>query len=223
MFGEIAAVYDRLDTVMTGGFDRRWRAAAAEAAALSRGDRALDVACGTGKLSALLARCVGRFGEVVGVDVAEPMIEAARRRLAGVEGVSFVRGDALALPFDDGSFDAATIAFGMRNLADFEAGFRELRRAVRPGGRVVCLELTQPAPRWWGRVFLAGFGRAAPILGAMAGVGPTYRYLPASLEGFPDAERMAATMRAAGLAGVHYRRLGLGTVALHVGVVPGDR
>lgn len=220
MFGAIAPVYDRLNTLMTAGADGRWRSVAADATELRRGDSALDVACGTGKLSAVLAGRVGPFGRVVGLDVTPQMIELARRAHPDLVQLAFVEGDALGLPFEDGAFDAATIAFGLRNLADFEAGFREMARVVRPGGRVVCLELTLPRPRLWGRLFHAGFRRIAPILGGLAGAPDAYGYLPASLDGFPDAERLAATMRTAGLSGVRYRRLGLGSVALHVGTVP---
>jgi demethylmenaquinone methyltransferase / 2-methoxy-6-polyprenyl-1,4-benzoquinol methylase len=220
MFGAIAPVYDRLNTIMTAGADRRWRSAAGDAAGLGKGDRAIDVACGTGKLTAMLGTHVGPFGRVVGLDVAPGMLDRARRAHADLVQVEFVEGDALALPFDAGAFDAATIAFGLRNLADFEAGFREMARVVRPGGRVVCLELTLPRPGWWGRLFHATFRRAAPFLGAVAGTGSAYRYLPRSLDGFPDADRLVRTMRAAGLAGVRYRRFGLGSVALHVGTVP---
>ncbi len=220
MFGAIAPVYDRLNTVMTAGADGRWRRAAADAATLRPGDRALDVACGTGKLTALLAARVGPFGRAVGLDVTPEMVEAARGVYSDLVQCEFVQGDALALPFAAGDFDAATIAFGLRNLADFEAGFREMARVVRPGGRVVCLELTLPRPRWWGWVFHATFRRAAPVLGGLAGAGTAYRYLPESLDGFPDADRMVGIMRAAGLRGVRYRRFGLGSVALHVGTVP---
>jgi len=106
------------------------------------------------------------------------------------------------------------------NLADFEAGFRELRRVVRPRGRVVCLELTMPRPRWWGRIFQTSFRRLAPLTGKVFGGRSAYHYLPASLEGFPNPEQLAATMRRVGLVDVSYRRLGLGSVALHAGVVP---
>ncbi len=220
MFDAIAPVYDRLNTVMTAGSDGRWREAAARATGLGPGDRGLDVACGTGKLSAVLARRVGPFGRVVGVDVSPGMLTLARATFADLVQVEFVEGDALRLPFPDRTFDAASIAFGLRNLADFEAGFREMARVVRPGGRIVCLELTLPRPRWWGRLFHATFRRAAPILGGLAGAHDAYRYLPGSLDGFPEADHLVDTMRSAGLRGVRYRRMGLGSVALHVGAVP---
>lgn len=220
MFDRIAPVYDRLNTVMTFGSDGRWRRAAVRATGLAAGDRAIDVACGTGKLSAALAAQVGPFGRVVGVDLAPAMIELARREQPSIVQLEFEVANALALPFEDDAFDAATIGFGMRNLSDFEAGFREMARVVRPGGRVVCLELSVPRPRMWGRVFHGTFRRAAPLLGAVFGQRDAYRYLPTSLDGFPEPRRLAATMRAAGLAGVSFRRLGLGSVALHVGTVP---
>ena len=144
MFDSIAPVYDRINTLMTGGLDGRWRRAAVKAAGLARGGRALDVACGTGKLTAALGRAVGPEGSVIGVDLSPMMLSEARRAVGDLPGVEFVLGNALALPVEDGSFDAATIAFGLRNLASFEDGFREMARAVRSGGRVVCLELSVP-------------------------------------------------------------------------------
>jgi len=221
LFDEIAPVYDRLNTVMTFGADRRWRRAAADAAGLLAGGAAIDVAAGTGKLAAALAERVGPFGRILAVDLSARMIERGNAALPDLVQLEFRQADALDLPVEDGEFDAATIAFGLRNLSDFEAGFRELRRVVRPGGRVVCLELTMPRPRPWGRLFLAGFRRLAPLAGRIAGRSRRYAYLPASLEGFPDAETLAATMRRVGLVDVRVRRLGLGSVALHVGVVPG--
>ncbi len=223
MFDRIAPVYDRLNTVMTAGADGRWRRAAVEAAALRAGGAAVDVACGTGKLTIALAERVGPFGRAVGVDLSPRMLELARSTRPDLIQVSFVEGDALDMPLESDTFDAATIAFGLRNLADFEAGFRELARVVRPGGRVVCLELTIPRPRWWGRLFHGTFRRIAPLLGAAFGARDAYRYLPTSLDRFPDADGLAATMRSAGLVGVRFRRMGLGSVALHVGVVPGPQ
>ncbi len=220
MFDEIAPVYDRLNTVMTAGRDAAWRRAAVRATGVGRGAAVLDAACGTGRLTGLLADLVGPFGRVVGVDLSERMIARARRESRDVVQLEFQVASVLALPFDDGSFDAATIAFGLRNLPDYEAGFRELARVVRPKGRVVCLELTVPRPRVWGRIFLATFRRLAPLAGRIFGVGETYRYLPASLEDFPTPDELAATMARAGLEEVAYRTLGLGSVALHVGVKP---
>ncbi len=221
MFDEIAPVYDRLNTVMTAGGDGRWRRAAVAATRLRAGDRALDAACGTGKLSVALAERVGPFGTVVGLDLAPAMIEHARAAAGDLVQLEFMVGDALALPFDDGCFDAATIAFGLRNLADFKAGFREISRVVRPGGRVVCLELSLPRPRAWGAIYHATFRGLAPLAASVFGHGATYRYLPTSLDGFPDADALAATMERVGLGEVTFRRLALGAVALHVGVVRG--
>ncbi len=220
MFDAIAPVYNRVNTLMTAGGDGRWRRAAADAAELEPGASVVDVACGTGKLSATLAGRVGPFGRVVGIDLAPAMVAAAGATYNDLVQLSFRVGNALALPFSDGEFDAATIAFGLRNLADFEAGFRELARVVRPDGRVVCLELSMPPQRGWGRFFRSSFGRMAPLVAGVFGHGREYRYLPNSLDGFPDAVALAATMRAAGLSDVGFRRLALGAVALHTGRVP---
>jgi demethylmenaquinone methyltransferase/2-methoxy-6-polyprenyl-1,4-benzoquinol methylase len=219
MFDSIAPVYDRMNTIMTAGLDGRWRRAAVRAARVSSGGSALDVACGTGKLTAALAAAVGTSGRVVGVDVSTAMLEQARRAFGELRQVEFVAGNALALPFEADCFDAATIAFGLRNLASFEDGFREMARVVRPGGRVVCLELTTPRPRIAGRLYSAVFGRMAPFVGTAFGRRQAYSYLPHSLEGFPSAEELAETMRRVGLANVTVRRLALGAVALHSGEV----
>ena len=221
MFDAIAPVYDRVNTVMTFGADARWRRVAVEAARLPPGASAIDVACGTGKLAVELAERVGPFGRVLAVDLSPVMIGRASAAYRDLVQLEFRVGNALSLPAADAEFDAATIAFGMRNLARYEDGFRELRRVVRPGGRVVCQELTMPRPRLWARVFQTSFRVAAPLAGRLLGRSSAYRYLPASLEGFPDPEQLAATMRRAGLTEVTYRRLGLGSVALHTGVVPG--
>jgi demethylmenaquinone methyltransferase/2-methoxy-6-polyprenyl-1,4-benzoquinol methylase len=223
MFDRIAPVYDRLNTTMTAGADGRWRSAAVRATGIGTAATAVDVACGTGKLTRALAERVGPAGRVVGIDLSPGMLQVAAAELRDLPQVRLEVGDALALPLPDDAADAATIAFGLRNLSDFEAGFRELARVVRPGGRVVCLELTQPRPRWWGHVFRVAFRVMAPVLGGAHGVRDAYRYLPTSLEGFPDARSLAASMRRAGMVDVRYRRMGLGTVALHVGTVPPSR
>ncbi|MGA3029399.1 MAG: ubiquinone/menaquinone biosynthesis methyltransferase [Candidatus Limnocylindrales bacterium] len=219
MFDSIAPVYDRMNTLMTAGLDGRWRRVAVRATRLSRGGSALDVACGTGKLTAALAGAVGPEGRVVGVDISPGMLDEARRVFGELTGVEFRLGNALDLPVAAGSFDAATIAFGLRNLASFEDGFREMARVVRSGGRVVCLELSVPRPRFIGRVYTGAFRAAAPVLGAIFRRHDAYSYLPHSLEGFPAAEELAATMRRVGLQDVSFKRLAFGAVALHVGTV----
>ena len=219
MFDSIAPVYDRMNTLMTAGLDGRWRRAAVRAAGLSRGGTVLDVACGTGKLTAALAGAVGPEGRVVGVDISTAMLDEARRAFGELPGVEFRPGNALALAFEDGSFDAATIAFGLRNLASFEDGFREMARVVRSGGRLVCLELSVPRPRFMGRFYTGAFRITAPVIGTLFRRRAAYSYLPHSLDGFPTAEELAATMRRVGLRDVSFKRLALGAVALHVGTV----
>ena len=219
MFDSIAPVYDRMNTLMTAGLDGRWRRAAVRAARLSRGGSALDVACGTGKLTVALAGAVGPEGRVLGVDLSPAMLDQARLAFGELVGVEFRVGNALALPVADQSFDAATIAFGLRNLSSFEDGFREMARVVRSGGRVVCLELSVPRPRLAARVYEGTFRVMAPVVGTLFRRRTAYRYLPHSLDGFPAAEEIAATMRRVGLRDVSFRRLALGAVALHVGTV----
>jgi demethylmenaquinone methyltransferase/2-methoxy-6-polyprenyl-1,4-benzoquinol methylase len=221
MFDSIAPVYDRMNTIMTAGLDGGWRKAAIRATRLSAGGAALDVACGTGKLTCALGRVVGPGGRAVGLDFAPAMVAAARHACGDLPAVEFVEGNALCLPFEANTFDAATIAFGLRNLSDFGKGFGEMARVVRPGGRVVCLELT--TPRFAGRLYRAVFGRMAPAIGTLFGKRDAYAYLPHSLEGFPSADELAGVMRGVGLLDVTVRRLGFGTVALHSGVVPAER
>jgi demethylmenaquinone methyltransferase/2-methoxy-6-polyprenyl-1,4-benzoquinol methylase len=227
MFGRIARRYDLMNTVMTGGQDALWRRHAVRAARPPRDGRALDVGTGTAKLALALARAMPT-GFVVGVDVAEPMLRRAlpglRRLLPGPSRdqagarVSLALADALALPFPDDSFDCATTAFMIRNVADVGAAFSELRRVVRPGGRVVCLELTQPHLPLWAPLFGLYFGRAVPLVGRLvAGDAAAYSYLPESVAAFLRPEGVAAEMARAGLARVRWRRLGFGTVTLHVG------
>lgn len=212
MFDRIAPVYDFMNTVMTLGLDARWRRAAARAADLDGSGRALDVACGTGALTEELAR----GAEVAGIDLSPRMVERARRRVpSGRFGV----GDALALPFPDGSFDAATIGFGLRNMPDYRACLVEMARVVRPDGRVVVLEIAAPegGPLAW--LLRAWFERVVPLLGRVAGAPDAYRYLPASVRAYPDPVSVAELMRGAGMTEVRWRRLRPGLVTLHVGRV----
>ncbi len=210
MFDRIAPVYDAMNRLMTAGLDRRWRRETA-AAVVRPGDRVLDACCGTGDL-ALAAADAG--GTVTGADFSEEMLARARRKSDGVE---WVQADALALPWEDGSFDAATVGFGVRNLADLEAGLRELRRVLRPGGRLGVLEITQPqgALRPFFRLW---FDRVVPLAGRILPGGAAYTYLPASVRRFPGPDDLADALRRAGFGDVHYRLFAGGIVALHSGV-----
>jgi demethylmenaquinone methyltransferase/2-methoxy-6-polyprenyl-1,4-benzoquinol methylase len=209
MFDRISPVYDAMNRTMTAGLDQRWRRATV-AAVVHPGDRVLDACCGTGDLAIAAARAGAR---VTGVDFSERMLERARRKAPEVE---WVQGDALALPFSDGSFDAATVGFGVRNLDDLEAGLAELRRVLRPGGRLGILEITRPsgllAPfyRLW-------FDGVVPLLGKALPGGAAYTYLPASVRRFPGPDELAGMLRAAGFDDVRWRTFAAGIVALHIG------
>jgi demethylmenaquinone methyltransferase/2-methoxy-6-polyprenyl-1,4-benzoquinol methylase len=217
MFDRITPAYDRMNRVMSMGMDGLWRARAVRCAGLAPGASAIDVCCGTGDLAIELLDAVSSRGRVVGLDFSERMLEAARAKSSQIE---WIRGDALDLPFADGEFDAATVGFGVRNLPDIERGFRQMARVVRAGGRVVCLELTEP-PRLVAPFARVWTDRAVPLLGRLvAREADAYRYLPASVRRFPPAAELAAIMREAGLERVQYRRLSGGAVALHVGTVP---
>jgi len=219
MFDRIAPRYDLMNRLMAVGLDGRWRRLAAAAADVSLGSRALDVCTGTGDLAFELATRVGPTGTTVGVDFSEEMLVRARAK-AQAKGVTttFQAADALALPFDDDAFDAATIAFGARNLADLGRGLAEMARVVRPGGRVVVLEITTP-----GRLrALHGlwFDRLVPRLGAIVGGDRVaYGYLPASAKRFPTPPELAGEMSVAGLDDVRWRTFMGGIVALHQGRV----
>jgi demethylmenaquinone methyltransferase/2-methoxy-6-polyprenyl-1,4-benzoquinol methylase len=213
MFDRIAPVYDAMNRLMTAGLDRSWRRLAAQAV-VRPGDRVLDACCGTGDL-ALAAEREG--GIVTGLDFSEPMLERARRKSRSVE---WVRGDMLALPFADGSFDAATVGFGVRNLDGLERGLAELRRVLRPGGRLAILEITQP--RGLLRPFFTiWFDRVVPLLGRVLPGGRAYTYLPASVRRFPDADGLTALMRESGFEDVGVRLLAGSIVALHTGTARG--
>jgi demethylmenaquinone methyltransferase / 2-methoxy-6-polyprenyl-1,4-benzoquinol methylase len=208
MFDRISPVYDPMNRLMTAGLDRRWRRLTV-AAAVRPGDRVLDACCGTGDLALEAQRAGGR---VTGLDFSGRMLERARRKSSAVQ---WVRGDVLALPFSDGSFDAVTVGFGIRNVADLEAGLRELARVLRPGGRLGCLEITRP--RGLLRPFFAvWFDGLVPLAGKVLPGGAAYTYLPASVRRFPGPEDLAEAMRRAGFVEIGWRLLGGGIVALHV-------
>jgi demethylmenaquinone methyltransferase / 2-methoxy-6-polyprenyl-1,4-benzoquinol methylase len=218
MFDRIAGLYDRMNTVMTAGLHHQWRRRAADLAALEPGGRALDVATGTGDLAIELATRAGPTGEVVAVDFSERMLELARDKTHGLP-IRFEAANALALPFKDDEFDAATVGFGARNFSDLGQGLRELARVVRPGGRVVVLEITTPTRPPLSTFFELWFERAVPALGRLAGDAPAYSYLPQSVRRFPGPEALAEVMWRCGLSEIRYVLTAGGIIALHVGVV----
>src|SRR3954451_23928709 len=212
MFDRIASVYDLLNRVMTVGMDQRWRERAVDVA--NAPARALDVATGTGDLAIALQ---ARGAQVVGVDFAEQMLEIARRKAPELE---FRTGNALALDFADNEFDAATVGFGARNFDDLDRGLRERARVVKPGGRVVVLEITQPQrpPLSW--FFRLWFDTAVPAIGRAVRQPEAYRYLPDSVRRFPPPDALAAALSGAGLVEVRYVITAGGIIGIHSGTVP---
>jgi demethylmenaquinone methyltransferase/2-methoxy-6-polyprenyl-1,4-benzoquinol methylase len=238
MFDRIAGVYDLMNTAMTAGLHHSWRARAADLARVGPGSRVLDVATGTGDLAIELARRVAPAGEVVGSDFAEGMLDRARAKAAsaGPAGAPrFEWGDALALPYPDDCFDAATVAFGARNFEDLGRGLAEMARVVRPGGRVVVLEITTPSRPPLSYFYRLWFDRLVPALGAVAGtlaartrgdsgaagIAAAYTYLPNSVRRFPGPWELAAELERAGLADIHWLLTAGGIVAIHAGTVAG--
>jgi demethylmenaquinone methyltransferase/2-methoxy-6-polyprenyl-1,4-benzoquinol methylase len=216
MFARIAARYDAMNVLMSFGQDARWRRYVAEAARPTPAQPALDVATGTGLIARELSR---RGAKSVGIDFSLEMMLQGRRDPANKEAVHYVGADALSLPFGDNTFSCVTTGFAMRNVTDIEGAFREMCRVVRPGGRVVCLEVGRP--RWAvARAFHTLWTRrVVPLLGRLiAGDADAYRYLPSSMRSFPPPEELALIMHRAGLDGVRFRQLSFGAVAVHVGV-----
>lgn len=220
MFTRIARRYDVMNSLMTGGRHHAWRRLAAAALATAPPGVVLDLATGTADL-ALAVREWRPAATIVGVDFSEGMLAEARAKLArrGERHVALLAGDALSLPFRDGAFAAVTSAFLLRNLADLARGLAEMRRVARPGGLVVTLEITPTAIPGWDRIFGLYFRHVVPAVGALvAGDRAAYTYLPASVDRFVGPQELADLMRRAGLHDVRYRRLGLGTLALHTAV-----
>jgi demethylmenaquinone methyltransferase/2-methoxy-6-polyprenyl-1,4-benzoquinol methylase len=224
MFDRIARLYDRMNTLMTAGLHHQWRRRAADLATLRPGARVLDVATGTGDLAFELAGRVGPDGTVVGSDFSERMLEIARQKAAERgprtgSSVRFETANALALPYADDEFDAATVGFGARNFSDLAGGLREMVRVVRPGGRVVVLEITTPQRPPLSTFFNLWFDRAVPAIGRIAGDASAYTYLPSSVKRFPGPAELAGVMSAAGLVRIRYILTAGGIIAMHVGEV----
>ena len=212
MFDRIARRYDLVNTVLSGGTDGGWRRRAARATNLKVGGSALDVACGSGKLTAELARIAGPRGRVVGLDFSPQMLEVAQRDHPGIE---FLEGDALKLPFDDAEFDASTVAFGLRNLSDPIAGLREMLRVVKPGGRSVVLEFVRPPQNLVGGAYRIYLRTLLPAIGgALSGQPAAYRYLSDTVDSYRTPDELRAMAMAAGWSHVAYKGLAMDTVGI---------
>lgn len=243
MFDRIAGVYDPLNTAMTAGLHHRWRTRAVAAARVGSGARVLDIATGTGDLAIELARHVAPGGEVLGSDFSEGMLARARVKAAQQDvaalaaDLRFEWGDGLELPYAEDSFDAATNGFGLRNFPDLARGLEEMVRVVRPGGRVVVLEMTTPTRRPLSWFFALWFDRIVPLLGVLVGacaklaarvrgsaredgIADAYTYLPSSVKRWPGPAQLAAEMERAGLREISYALLAGGIIAIHAGTVP---
>ncbi|HYF25081.1 MAG TPA: ubiquinone/menaquinone biosynthesis methyltransferase [Baekduia sp.] len=214
MFDRIAGAYDLMNSVMTAGLHHRWRQRAADLAQVGPGDRVLDVATGTGDLAVELAGRVAPGGEVVGSDFSEGMLERAR---AKAPQLRFEWGNALELPYRDDEFAAATVGFGARNFSDLDKGLAEMTRVVRPGGRVVVLEITTPQRPPLSTFYSVWFDRLVPLLGRFD---DAYTYLPSSVRRYPEPEGVAAAMARAGLVRVRWILTAGGIITLHVGEKP---
>ena len=223
MFDRIAGVYDVMNSAMTAGMHHRWRARAADRAELAPGDAALDVCCGTGDLAFELARRVGPDGRVVGSDFSERMLDLAREKPVPEAAAKpiFEWADALDLPYDDGGFDAVTVGFGVRNLSDLDRGIAEMAHVLKPGGRLVILEITQPTRPPLSTFFSVWFDRIVPLIGRFAGDSAAYSYLPESVKRFPPPAGLAAIMDGAGLERIRWTILAGGIIAIHSGRRPG--
>ncbi len=218
MFDRIAGVYDLMNSAMTAGLHHQWRQRAVDRAQVGPGSDALDVCCGTGDLALELRRRIGPDGRVVGSDFSEPMLELARRK-SGEEGlpVEFGWADALDLPYGDESFDAVTVGFGARNLADLDRGLAEMARVLRPGGRLVILEITRPQREPLASFYSLWFDRVVPVIGTLAGDSDAYSYLPNSVRTFPEPRRLAEMIHDAGFTEIRWLLLAGGIIAIHSG------
>lgn len=215
MFDRIAARYDLLNTILSAGADGRWRKEAALASGLAPGGAALDVACGSGRLTGELARIAGAEGRVVGLDFSPRMLEVARRHQPELP---FVEGDALNLPFGDADFDASTMAFGLRNLADPGRGLKEMGRVVRAGGRMVVLEFVRPPRNIVGAGYRLYLTQVLPRVGGLiSGDRSAYRYLSDTVDTYKTPQQLCELAAGAGWSGVEFRGLMLGTVGLLTG------
>jgi demethylmenaquinone methyltransferase/2-methoxy-6-polyprenyl-1,4-benzoquinol methylase len=215
MFADVAPSYDLVNSLMCFRQHHRWRAAAVRALGLRRGDRALDVCCGTGDFLAPLRRAVGPEGSLLGVDFCAPMLERARDKRTGA---GLLLGDAGRLPVLASQFDGVTVGWGLRNVPDIGLALREACRALKPGGRFATLDMARPRSALVGRLSEAVFHRVVPLIGRVFGKTEAYTYLPKSTLRFLSRQEMAAAMEAAGFGEVRWRDFFFGNVCLHWGV-----
>jgi demethylmenaquinone methyltransferase/2-methoxy-6-polyprenyl-1,4-benzoquinol methylase len=218
LFGAIAARYDLLNDIQSLGLHRLWKRRLVALTGLQPGDPALDVCCGTGDIALRLAE---RGAEVIGLDFSPPMLEVARRRGGGIVRPRWMQGDAMRLPFADGTFAAVTVGYGLRNLADWRVGLREMARVTRPGGRVLVLDFGKPDNRWLRRLYFLYLKLMVPLFGLLfCGNAAAYGYILDSLRDYPAQEGVAAGLRALGLESVRVNNLLGGVMSIHVAVKP---
>ena len=221
LFGRIARIYDLMNSLMSFGLDRYWRAKAARYLALGSGETGLDLGTGTADLSIAVIRQAGPGTKMIGLDITPEMLAQGQikvERLGLQDRIDLRIGDAEHIDLPDNSVDGCCSAFTVRNLTDIEQGFREMLRVVKPGSRVVCLEISHPPGKMFGCLFYLYFYKLAPLFGTILGKAfEEYNYLPNSLTTFPQAPRLKTIMEEAGWSNVHFYRLSGGIVALHVG------
>jgi len=227
VFNTIAGKYDFMNMVMTWGMLPRWQNFMLKKTGIKSGDKVLDVCCGTGELALKMKEMVGSEGEVWGLDFSEKMLEVAKEKVSilNYKNINFVQGDALKLPFPDNLVTAATNGFALRNVIDIPKAISEMTRVVKPGGRVVCLEVSRPLNPILRLGFNLYFFNIVPLIGRIVDKGkaiddkyPAYTWLPESLKSFPDQEKLKAIFVEAGLEQVKYYGLGGGAVTVHVGI-----
>lgn len=220
MFASIAPRYDAANRVLTAGMDERWRRRAIALLQLPRDGRVLDLCCGTGDLVFHLLRA-DRSLHVTGIDFCAPMLERARERAHGRAGAAFVEGDVMSLPFDDDSFDGATMGFSLRNVVDLDRVLREVLRVLRPGARFANLDVSKAPNKLWKRMFDLYFYNVVPLVGGIVGGSrQAYTYLPSSLTHHPGALELRDRFARAGFAGAQYASLAGGAIAIHYGSKP---
>lgn len=224
VFHSVAAKYDIMNDVMSGGVHRLWKRFTIEAAAPRPGQQVLDIAGGTGDLTQQFSRRVGENGHVVLADINSSMLNVGRDKLlnAGIaHNITYAQTDAQFLPFDDNSFDIITIAFGLRNVTDKDLALASMLRVLKPGGRLLILEFSKPKSKTLGNFYDQYSFKLLPFMGKLVANDPeSYRYLAESIRKHPNQETLKNMMDDAGFANTHYTNMTGGIVALHKGFKP---